>query len=85
MSPIDISREPLRRAAEEVAADFPEVPVVAVCADYLQPLSLPALPARGDGRRLGFFPGSTIGNFAPEARSTSWRAAGAWSAAAAPC
>ena len=32
----------------------------------LQPLSLPALPARGEGRRLGFFPGSTIGNFAPE-------------------
>jgi dimethylhistidine N-methyltransferase len=64
---IDISREPLRRAAEEVAADFPEVPVVAVCADYLQPLRLPPLPARGDGRRLGFFPGSTIGNFTPEA------------------
>ncbi len=63
---IDISREPLRRAAEEVAADFPEVPVVAVCADYLQPLRLPPLPARGAGRRLGFFPGSTIGNFAPE-------------------
>ncbi|HXZ01430.1 MAG TPA: L-histidine N(alpha)-methyltransferase [Stellaceae bacterium] len=64
---IDISREPLRRAAEEVAADFPEVPVVAVCADYLQPLRLPTLPARGQGRRLGFFPGSTIGNFTPEA------------------
>jgi len=63
---IDISREPLRRAAEEVAAEFPEVPVVAVCADYLEPLRLPALPARGEGRRLGFFPGSTIGNFTPE-------------------
>jgi len=63
---IDISREPLRRAAEEVAADFPDVPVVAVCADYLQPLRLPALPARGEGRRLGFFPGSTIGNFVPD-------------------
>jgi dimethylhistidine N-methyltransferase len=63
---IDISREPLRRAAEEVAEDFPEVPVVAICADYLQPLRLPELPARGQGRRLGFFPGSTIGNFTPE-------------------
>jgi dimethylhistidine N-methyltransferase len=63
---IDISREPLRRAAEEVAAEFPQVPVVAVCADYLEPLRLPALPARGEGRRLGFFPGSTIGNFTPE-------------------
>ncbi len=64
---IDISREPLRRAAEAVAADFPKVPVVAVCADYLQPLRLPPLPARGEGRRLGFFPGSTIGNFTPAA------------------
>jgi dimethylhistidine N-methyltransferase len=63
---IDISREQLREAASKVAAEFPDVPVVAVCADYLQPLRLPALPARGDGRRLGFFPGSTIGNFTPE-------------------
>ena len=63
---IDISREPLRRAAEEVAAEFPRVPVVAICADYLQPLRLPPLPARGEGRRLGFFPGSTIGNFTLE-------------------
>jgi L-histidine Nalpha-methyltransferase len=63
---IDISREPLRRAAEEVAAEFPGVPVVAICADYLQPLRLPPLPARGEGRRLGFFPGSTIGNFTPD-------------------
>jgi dimethylhistidine N-methyltransferase len=60
---VDISREPLRRAAEEVAAEFPNLPVVAICADYLQPLRLPALPARGGGRRIGFFPGSTIGNF----------------------
>jgi L-histidine N-alpha-methyltransferase len=62
---IDIAREPLRRAAEDLAADFPEIPVIAVCADYLQPLRLPPLPTRGDGRRLGFFPGSTIGNFTP--------------------
>jgi len=63
---IDISREQLRRAAAEVAEEFPEVPVVAICADYTQPLRLPPLPARGEGRRLGFFPGSTIGNFTPE-------------------
>jgi hypothetical protein len=63
---IDISREPLRRAAEELAGEFPGVPVVAICADYLQPLRLPPLPARGEGRRLGFFPGSTIGNFTPD-------------------
>jgi dimethylhistidine N-methyltransferase len=63
---IDISREPLRRAAEEVAADFPDLPVVAICADYLQRVRLPPLPTRGGGRRIAFFPGSTIGNFTPE-------------------
>lgn len=59
---IDISREALRHAADELAAEFARVPVVAVCADYMRPLDLPELPAAGEGRRLGFFPGSTIGN-----------------------
>lgn len=63
---IDISRELLRQSADELAAEFPELAVVAVCADYLQPFRLPALPQRGEGRRLGFFPGSTIGNFTSE-------------------
>lgn len=58
---LDISREMLRTAADALAADFPDLPIVAVCADYMRPLDLPPLPkARG---RLGFFPGSTIGNF----------------------
>jgi dimethylhistidine N-methyltransferase len=33
-------------------------------ADYTQPLVLP--PPAGKGRRIGFFPGSTIGNFGPD-------------------
>jgi L-histidine Nalpha-methyltransferase len=60
---IDISREPLRVATTELAAEFPDLAVVAICADYLQPFRLPSLPVRSEGRRLGFFPGSTIGNF----------------------
>ena len=63
---IDISREPLRDAADMLAREFPGLPVVAVCADYTQPLTLPELPATKGGRRIGFFPGSTIGNFARE-------------------
>ncbi|MGE0259917.1 MAG: L-histidine N(alpha)-methyltransferase, partial [Alphaproteobacteria bacterium] len=63
--PIDISREWLRHAAAQIAADFPRVPVVAVCADYTRPFPLPPLPGPA-GRRVGFFPGSTIGNFEPE-------------------
>jgi L-histidine N-alpha-methyltransferase len=63
--PIDISREPLREAAAQLARDFPLVPVVAVCADYTRPFPLPPLPGPS-GKRVGFFPGSTIGNFEPD-------------------
>ncbi|HUC11619.1 MAG TPA: L-histidine N(alpha)-methyltransferase [Stellaceae bacterium] len=64
--PVDISREHLRDAASSLAEDFPEVAIIAVCADYTGPFALPAL--RGPaGKRIGFFPGSTIGNFEPEA------------------
>ena len=64
--PVDISREHLREAAARLAADFPELPVIAVCADYTRPFPLPPLPGPA-GKRVGFFPGSTIGNFEPEA------------------
>lgn len=63
--PVDISREHLREAAASLAEDFPEVPVIAVCADYTRPFTLPAL-AGPAGKRVGFFPGSTIGNFKPD-------------------
>jgi L-histidine Nalpha-methyltransferase len=62
---VDISREQLRRAAARLAGDFPKVNVVAVCADYTRPFTLPPLPGP-DGKRVGFFPGSTIGNFEPK-------------------
>ena len=42
------------------------MPVIAVCADYTRPFPLPPLPGAG-GKRVGFFPGSTIGNFEPDA------------------
>jgi dimethylhistidine N-methyltransferase len=64
--PVDISREWLRDAAAQLAADFPKLPVVAVCADYTRPFQLPPLPGPA-GKRVGFFPGSTIGNFEPDA------------------
>ena len=64
--PVDISREHLREAAARLAADFPDLNVIAVCADYTRPFPLPPLPGPA-GKRVGFFPGSTIGNFEPEA------------------
>jgi L-histidine Nalpha-methyltransferase len=64
--PVDISGEHLREAAAQLAADFPSLPIVAVCADYTRPFQLPPLPGPA-GKRVGFFPGSTIGNFEPDA------------------
>ena len=62
--PIDISGEHLRDAAGILRAEFAGLDVQPVVADYTQALTLP--PARGSGRRIGFFPGSTLGNFTPE-------------------
>ncbi len=64
--PIDISREHLQRSAELVATDHPELAVLPVCADYSKLTDLPVYEANPDLRRVGFFPGSSIGNFSPE-------------------
>ena len=59
--PIDISGEHLAGAARQLRAERPGLAVQPVTADYTQPFALPP-PARG-ARRVGFFPGSTLGNF----------------------
>ncbi|MGP1351874.1 MAG: L-histidine N(alpha)-methyltransferase [Parasphingopyxis sp.] len=61
--PIDISGEFLRESADALSADFPDLPVHPVEADFTHPVPLPA--AIADLPKLGFFPGSTIGNFTP--------------------
>ncbi len=63
--PIDISGEHLQMAAARLREDYPGLEIQAVEADYTQGLHLPEA-LDGDGPRLGFFPGSTIGNFDPE-------------------
>jgi dimethylhistidine N-methyltransferase len=63
--PIDIARETLRAAAENLRHTDPQLNVVAVCGDYSTPLALPSLAQFEAGRRVIFFPGSTIGNFDP--------------------
>ncbi len=64
--PIDISREHLRAAAHRLAQGYPHLPVQPVCADYTGTFTLPAPPAEAR-RTVIYFPGSTIGNFDPEA------------------
>jgi dimethylhistidine N-methyltransferase len=63
--PIDISGEHLEAAAQRLRTDYPQLGVQPLVADYTMPL---VLPARGEGmgQRVGFFPGSTLGNFSPE-------------------
>ena len=62
--PIDISGEHLEAAAQRLRSDYPALAVQPIVADYTMPLVLPA-PAEDAGGRVGFFPGSTLGNFSP--------------------
>src|SRR5262245_19490034 len=65
--PVDISAEHLRANAKAVAVDFHAVPVYPVCADFFYAFPLPE-PARKAESRLGFVPGSTIGNMTGDER-----------------
>lgn len=62
--PIDISPDALRAAADRIAARYPELEVRPIVGDFEHSSPLPE--NGGDGRRLGFFPGSTLGNLEPE-------------------
>jgi len=61
--PVDISGDYLNGSAADLQQRFPSLDILPVIADFARPFSLPGgiehLP------RLGFFPGSTIGNFVP--------------------
>ena len=61
--PIDISGAFLRDSVRALSADFLDLPVLPVEADFTRPIRLPE--AIADAPKLGFFPGSTIGNLAP--------------------
>jgi dimethylhistidine N-methyltransferase len=65
--PVDISADFLHEAAAGLARDFPDVAVLPVVADFTEPFALPAAAAEDPAGNLGFFPGSTIGNFTPDA------------------
>lgn len=61
--PIDISGAFLHESCAALAARYPELPIHPVEADFTRPVALPA--DLGAFPRLGFFPGSTIGNMEP--------------------
>jgi len=62
-TPIEISRAALLDSVARLAVALPEIEMLPVCADFTRPVELPE-PQREPARRLLFFPGSTLGNFA---------------------
>jgi len=61
--PIDISGDFLRESAESLRAEFPDLPIHPVEGDFMRRIELPTEIAAAP--KLGFFPGSTIGNLVP--------------------
>lgn len=61
--PLDISGEFLRQASAQLSRKFPGLPILPVEANFMHPVVLPGELA--DTPKLGFFPGSTIGNMVP--------------------
>ena len=59
---IEISAEQLRETVAGLAAEFPEMRVIAICADYTQTTHVEKLETIAAERRVVYFPGSTIGN-----------------------
>jgi len=63
---IDISKEQLQKSTARFRKLFPKLQILPVTADYLEHFDLP-LPRRVSSRSVVYFPGSTIGNFEPNA------------------
>ena len=70
--PVDICGEMIEQEAIELRADFPQLKVLPVTADICKPFELPE-EAKQAPARIGFFPGSTIGNFEPHEASAFLR------------
>lgn len=70
--PLDISPEPLAESARSIGREYPRLQVAPLEADFMAAVSLPEA-AKGRAR-VGFFPGSTIGNFS-EAEAHAFMAA----------
>ena len=63
---LDISLSALEEALSGLAARHPKTAMVGICCDHTRLQQLPPHPALEKQRRIGFFPGSSLGNFTPE-------------------
>ncbi len=64
--PVEIAVSALQTSTARLAKAFPLLQIIAVCADYMQPLRVPGIGRFPASRRVIYFPGSTIGNLTPE-------------------
>ena len=60
---LDISADHLAEACGRLQRQFPAVPILGICCDYSQLQELPPHPLLSGSAHLGFFPGSSLGNF----------------------
>ena len=72
--PVEISAQFLEQQAAELHREYPALAVLPVAADFTKPFDLP--DAAHNMPRVGFFPGSTIGNFEPHEAAGFLRHAG---------
>lgn len=63
---LDISLSALDDALGGLAARHPSTAMVGICCDHTQLRQLPQHPALEGQPRIGFFPGSSLGNFTPK-------------------
>ena len=63
---LDISLSALKEALSGLADWHPNIAMVGICCDHTRLERLPRHPALDGQRRIGFFPGSSLGNFTPD-------------------
>ena len=64
---LDISRSALMEALRGLNSNHPEIPMLGICCDHSMLTEMPGHPWLQKKRRVGFFPGSSLGNFCPNA------------------
>ena len=64
---LDISAEHLQQACGRLQMRHPTAAIAGICCDYSQLQALPEHPLLSGSAHLGFFPGSSLGNFEPAA------------------
>jgi dimethylhistidine N-methyltransferase len=63
--PVEISRSALAESVAKLEREFPRIEMLPVCTDFTRPIKLPRA-VRAPRQTVVYFPGSTLGNFAPD-------------------